>query len=125
MKPTLPYLKEKFAHFNNLIFNGRLPEIPIFLCEVKTFVGQYKSKIKYHPDGRREHYLHALRFSTCFDLPERQLEDVIIHEMIHYFIAYNGLHDRSAHGPLFKALMKSVNETHGRSLTISLRIPTR
>lgn len=119
MKPTIPYLREKFIHFNTLIFGGRLPEIPIALCEVSSFVGQYKSKIRSYPDGRREHYDHVLRFSTSFDLREGQLEDVLIHEMIHYFIAYNGLSDRTAHGPLFKALMLSVNESHGRAITIS------
>lgn len=64
---------------------------------------------------------HTLRFSTCFDLPERDLEDTVIHEMIHYFLSYNGLHDRTAHGPLFKAMMQAVNETHGRSISISHR----
>ena len=95
--------------------------MPITLCEVTSFVGQYKSKIRVLPDGRREPYDHLLRFSTAFDLPETELEDTVIHEMIHLFIAYNGLHDRSTHGPLFKALMNSINENHGRNITISHR----
>ena len=111
MKPTLEFLRERFAHFNSLIFAGRLPEVPVTLCSVTSFVAQYRCT-----GGR-----HLLRFSTAFDLPERELEDTVIHEMIHYFIAYNGLHDRSAHGPLFKALMQSINETHGRNITISRR----
>ena len=112
MTPTIPYIKERFAHFNSLIFAGRLPEVPVALCAVTSFVGQYR-----HSAGN-----HLLRFSTAFDLPERELEDTIIHEMIHYFIAYNGLTDRSAHGPLFKALMQSINENHGRAITISRRM---
>lgn len=119
MKPTIAFLKEKFNHFNRLIFGGRLPEATITLCEVSSFVGQYKSKVRTLPDGRREPYDHQLRFSTSFDLTQQELEDTIIHEMIHYFISYNGLHDRTAHGPLFKALMQSVNENHGRSIGIS------
>lgn len=121
MKPTIPFLKEKFIRFNNAIFGGRLPEIPITLCDVSSFIGQYKSKIRVNDDGRREHYDHLLRFSAAFDLSERDLEDVVIHEMIHYFIAYNGLNDRTAHGPLFKALMQSVNENHGRNISVSHR----
>lgn len=122
MKPTIPYLRERFEYFNTLIFGGRLPEVPIALCEVSSFVGQHKSNIRNLPDGRREFYGHQLRFSTLFDLPERELEDTLIHEMIHYFVAYNGLQDRSPHGPLFKALMNSINETHGRSIGVSRRM---
>lgn len=121
MKPTIPYIREKFSYFNTLIFGGRLPEVPVTLCTVTSFVGQYKSKIRNHPDGRKEHYDSVLRFSTAFDLSERELEDTIIHEMIHYFIAYNGLRDRTAHGPLFKAMMQSINEAHGRAISISHR----
>lgn len=111
VKPTLEFLKAKFSEFNVRIFGGRLPEIPLALCEVSSFVGQYK----------RHGNSHLLRFSTAFDLSERELEDTIIHEMIHYFIAYNGLYDRSAHGPLFKAMMNSINEAHDRNITVSRR----
>lgn len=81
----------------------------ITLCQVSSFVGQHRR------DGER----HILRFSTSFDLPEPVLEDTVIHEMIHYFISYNGLLDRTAHGPLFKAMMQSINENHGRNINIS------
>ena len=121
MKPTIEFLKSKFDRFNLQIFGGHLPEVPVSLCAVTSFVGQYKSKIRILPDGRREPYDHQLRFSTAFDLSERELEDTVIHEMIHYFISYNGLTDRSIHGPLFKALMNSINENHGRAITISHR----
>lgn len=121
MTPTLPFLRERFAHFNRLIFAGRLPELPIALCEVTSFVGQYKSKVRVAPDGVREHYDHLLRFSTAFSLTEREIEDTLIHEMIHYFIALNGLQDRSAHGLLFRAMMQAINEAHGRNIGISHR----
>ena len=121
MIPTISYLRTKFEAFNLQIFGGRLPEVPITLCQVTSFVGQYKSKIRVLPDGRHQPYDHQLRFSTAFDLSESELEDTVIHEMIHYFISYNGLQDRSTHGPLFKALMNSINENHGRNISISHR----
>lgn len=108
-----------------MIFGGRLPEVAITLCEVTSFIGQYKAQVRTDASGRREHYNHVLRFSTAFDLPEEEIEDTLIHEMIHYFIAYNGLTDRSAHGPLFKALMNSINENHGRHIGISRRTTGR
>lgn len=121
MKPDTDFLKKRFDHFNTLIFGGKLPDVPLTLCEVSSFVAQHKAHIRHHSDGRREYYGHQLRFSTLFDLPESELEDTLIHEMIHYFVAYHGLQDRSPHGPLFKALMTSINEAHGRNISISHR----
>lgn len=96
-----------------------MPRIPIRLSKASTYLGQCVSRIRIHDDGRREHYDFELRFSTSRDLPQAVIEDTIIHEMIHYFIHYNGLADTSAHGPVFRAIMNSLNTVHGRKLTIS------
>lgn len=119
MTANASHIRQLFQKFNLEIFGGRLPEPAITVCSVSSFVGQYKSKIRQLPDGRKQHYDHLLRFSTAFDLPEREWEDTVIHEMIHYFIAWNELYDRTAHGPLFKAMMSTINEAHGRNITIS------
>ena len=49
--------------------------------------------------------------NTRVDLPEREVEDTIIYEMIHYHIGYNWLEDASAHGPLFLSIMNE--DRHG------------
>ena len=64
----------------------------------------------------------TLRFSTSFDLPENELEDVIIHEMIHYRIAYNCMRDTSSHGQMFKSMMQEINREHGRNIAIRHRM---
>ena len=112
MKATVDFVTESFNRFNTLILAGRLPLPVITLCDATSFVAQYRR----NKDGS-----HQLRFSTAFSLSESELEDTVIHEMIHYFIAYHGLQDRSAHGPLFRALMQSINETHGRAISVSHR----
>lgn len=111
MIPTIEYLRARFDHFNGLVFAGRLDAPVILLCQASSFVAQYRLK-----DSQ-----HQLRFSTSFNLSEEELDDTLIHEMIHYFISFNGLRDRSSHGPLFKALMQAINETHGRNITITRR----
>lgn len=122
MKPTLQFLQQSFEKYNRKIFGGRLPEVNIGLCEATSFIGQYKSKVRTLPDGTRQHYDHQLKFSLSFDLAKDELEDTVIHEMIHFFIAWNELTDSSTHGHLFKALMRSINDTHGRHITISHRL---
>ncbi len=46
-------------------------------------------------------------------------EDVVIHEMIHYYIGVNGLKDTSAHGQVFRCMMNDINERYNRNITIS------
>lgn len=120
MKPTVEYLEERFDTFNRMCFEGVLPRIPIRLSNARSFVG----RLQYRPvrdwlgrTVRREDFV--LRISTRFDLPEAEVEDTLIHEMIHYWIALEGIRDTSTHGKAFRAKMKEINDRHGRHLTIS------
>jgi hypothetical protein len=120
MIPTQEYLEERFDMFNRMCFDGALPRIPIRLSRAHTFLGRLQYKPVRDWRGRivrREDFV--LRISTRFDLPEAEVEDTLIHEMIHYFIAWKGLKDTSTHGRLFREMMKEINERHGRHITIS------
>ena len=119
MKPTISYIEQKFEEFNNQMFGGKLPKIPVELSDAKTFLGQCVYKKKRKPFGKTELYDFRLRINTRADLPEREVEDTIIHEMIHYYIGYNKLEDASAHGPLFVGIMNEINRKFGRHLTVS------
>lgn len=101
------------------MFGGRLPEIPIRLSNAATYLGQCVSRVTTGADGVRRHTDFELRISTRLDLPRDTVDDTIIHEMIHYFIHYNGLQDTSAHGPIFRAIMQSINVNFGRNLSVS------
>lgn len=57
--------------------------------------------------------------NTRIELSEDEIEDTIIHEMIHYYIGYNQLEDTSAHGAIFQQVMNAINEKYGRHLSIS------
>lgn len=119
MKPTLQYVKDKFREYNQLFFKGSLPELPIELSDAKGFIGVCKYKKRRLEDGTIELYNFRLSINTRIDLPEEEIQDTIIHEMIHYFIGINRLEDSSSHGPVFQHMMKSINEQYGRHITIS------
>lgn len=118
MKPTIEFIKNKFEEFNILMFGGRLPELTIELSDASRFLGMCVSKRTRLPDGRETHSDFRLRINTRIDLPQKIIEDTIIHEMIHYFILYNGLNDSSPHGHIFLAIMNSINATFGRQLSV-------
>ena len=121
MKATVPYIEQKFEEFNRQMFGGKLPKIPVELSDAKTFLGQCVFKTRRKPFGKTELYDFRLRINTRIDLPELEIEDTIIHEMIHYYIGYNKLEDVSSHGPLFLGIMNEINRKFGRHLTVSHR----
>ena len=122
MKPTVPYLEAKFDEFNALMFGGRLPRIPVALSRAVSYVGLCTYKIRRRLFGKNEYYDFRIRVSTKFDLPEQELEDVLIHEMIHYALRLDGIKDTSAHGKAFRQLKDHINRTYGRHVTISHKL---
>lgn len=118
---TLEFINTKFSEFNLLIFGGTLPKIPVKLSKSKSALGMFKRKYKAMPDGSQKTVSHYFSFSTHFDLEPALLEDVIIHEMIHYYIFHHKLKDTSPHGRIFRNLMHQINTRHGRNVTISTK----
>lgn len=119
MRANLPYLQQRFDHFNRLIFGGQLPALPILLSRATTFAGKCEHRTRRTLLGSIEPYDFRLRFSVLFDFTPDELDDVIIHEMIHYHIAFHRLRDASAHGPLFRQIMDDINRRYQRHVTIS------
>lgn len=118
MKPTTAYLEQRFDEFNRQMFAGRLPKIPVLLSNAQTFLGMCVFKKRRTWNGKTEFYDFRLRINTRFDLPEHQVEDVLIHEMIHYYIALNRL-ENTAHGPVFRQMMQNINQKFGRQISVS------
>lgn len=119
MIATIPFIQETFDHFNDLCFDGSLPAVPIVLSRAGTFLGKMECKARRNLFGTvTSHYDFRLKISTGFDLSQEELEDVVIHEMIHYHIAYQRLKDTSAHGKIFRHMMETINREYGRHITV-------
>ncbi|MGM9836923.1 MAG: SprT-like domain-containing protein [Paludibacteraceae bacterium] len=117
------YIEAKFEEYNRLYFGGMLPPIPVRLSNAKGFLGKVcyrKTKSSLFSRARNTDFV--LRINTRIDLPEEVVEDTILHEMIHYAIAYRQLQDSSAHGRLFRAEMARINQAGGRHIGISHRL---
>lgn len=121
MKATKEYVERKFEEFNRQMFAGRLPKLPIELSDAKTFLGLCVYKKRKDKNGNEVKYDFRLRINTRIDLSEQELENIIIHEMIHYYIGVNQLRDNSAHGRIFKYIMNYINENYHRNVSISFK----
>ncbi len=127
------YIQLRFEEYNRLYFGGELPTIPIRLSNAKGFLGKVcykrvrkKNNLLGRIGGRIEYENtdFVLRINTRIDLPEEVVEDTILHEMIHYYIAYHQWQDTSTHGALFRREMDRINRTGNRHIGISLRLTT-
>lgn len=119
MTPTIEYIREHFDLYNRLYFGGTLPVPPIHLTNARTYMGQMTCKKRVGLFGKKHFSDFALRISKCIDFSEQELQDTLIHEMIHYYISYNQLQDTSAHGQTFRQMMNDINEHYDRHITIS------
>ena len=117
---TIDYLRQAFEHYNDLIFEGKLPVPKLKWSHAKTRLGQMACKRK-TSWGRTKYYDFTISVSNYYKLTKEEIDDVLIHEMIHYSIAYTGLKDTSAHGIVFRGMMDKINRTFNRHITISVR----
>lgn len=120
MDISTEYIKNRFDEFNRLCFEGSLPQPTFRLSNVKTYLGQMRRQLQPAPWGRR-HIRYVLTINTRYQLAPREIEDVILHEMIHYYIMVNGIRDTSAHGAHFRHIMDRINRQHGRAISVSSR----
>lgn len=123
MKPTLAFVTQHFEQYNAQIFKGLLPRIPIRMSNVKTYLGNLRYKRHRTWLGTTKISDVVMRINTRYDLSEEEIQDVIIHEMIHLYILVSHQRDTAQHGPLFRQLMRDINRQHHRHITISYRAP--
>ena len=121
MIATLPFLEKRFETFNNDYFAGALPPVPIKLSRAVRSLGSCTYKKRRKMFGKMAYSDFCIRVSTKFDLSESELEDILLHEMIHYEILVNQRQDTSAHGRLFRARMKEINDLYSRHISVSHR----
>lgn len=118
MKATSKFIEEKVSQFNELCFGGALPQIPIVLTNARSFLGKLTYKGRRSLFGLFGKTDFTLRISSLYDLPEREWEDVVIHELIHYYIGVRGIRDTSPHGRAFRRMMDDINSRYGRNVTV-------
>lgn len=118
MQVSIEWMKKWFLRFNEDYFEGLLPLPRLRLSQSRTRIGAMSFKRKY--------YLGKYRFTDCtihlsnyYDLTERQFQNVLLHEMIHYMIAYIGFKDTSAHGIIFRRMMDYLNRDQGWEVTVT------
>ncbi len=120
MRATLDFLENRFELYNRDIFRNGLPRPLMHISSARSFMGQFKVERQRRILGKTKETYH-LTLSDRYDMEESTLEDVVIHEMIHFLIHYKKIKDTSSHGMHFRELMNEINKRFGRHITVSHR----
>lgn len=120
MIANIDFLRNRFARFNRECFGGELVTPRFALSRARRIIGQMvfckpASPLSLKPAGSS----YTLKVTTAYDFTEEDLEDVILHEMIHLYIKQKDISDSSMHGRCFRHHMERINREHGRHISIS------
>lgn len=118
MTPTTDYLSAQFAVFNARYFGGELPEPQFKVNSARTLLGQFSCRrVRKGLLGLRHSDEYTIAISRFYEMSERDVQTVLLHEMIHYHICYHRLADTSPHGTLFRREMRRIN-ADGWNITV-------
>ena len=67
-------------------------------------------------------YDPKISITDYFDFTEKQFKDIMVHEMIHYYLAYIGVDKRCRHGKEFKKMAEKLNKRFHLNITKRLDI---
>lgn len=97
-----------FRQFNAKYFGGSLPVPNLRIGHSRTQLGSCACRRKPGP-GFKILVSYTLTLSDYYDLPLPEVQSVMLHEMIHFYIAFHHLHDTAPHGEIFHQWMNRLN----------------
>ena len=112
-------MEQWFTTFNEQYFDGGLPLPRLALSRSKTRLGSMSCKRVTRLLSGTKFSDFTIRLSNYYDLSERDFQNVLLHEMIHYHIAYTGVKDTSPHGVVFRRMAEVFNRKYGWNIKVT------
>ena len=106
-------MAEKFREYNKLYFNGELPLPKFDVMHTYGLSGYFI----FDPVKKGRIRKKKIYMTDYFDFTEEMYQNILVHEMIHYYIAYNKVKDNDDHGNEFMRIADQLNQEHGLSIT--------
>ena len=105
-------LLSKFIEYNNAYFSGMLP-IPQFkLMHGCQTLGYFSYQYDEYNNANE-----MIQMTDFYDYTESQFRNVMVHEMIHYYLYYIGKDVQVNHGKAFNREAKRFNKTYGLNIS--------
>lgn len=107
-------LEYLFNIYNKQYFNGSLPTPSFRITHKKKEFGRFECSV-----GWRKITNPVIMVSDVYNYTDDQLRDIMLHEMIHYYLAYNRIDRIITHGKAFKNMMNDFNLNEGTNIQIT------
>lgn len=112
---TMPMV---FYDCNEKYFNGELPTPKFGLINNTKLIARFEYRKSNKKDKDKNPLEHKIiLFSDCFDYDENDFIEIMVHEMIHYYIAWNGIKDNGSHGNVFLKMANEMKNKYGLNIT--------
>lgn len=109
---TMPQM---FNECNKKYFNGSLPSPKYGLMNKLNVLARFE--YNKNKKGKNPIKWQEIKFSDCYDFPENSFRDLMVHELIHYYIAWNGIKDNKEHGKEFMRIANELNTKYNLNVT--------
>ena len=106
------HLRCAFRDYNKRYFDGVLPEPDFEITDSFKFFGYFHSNIYNNTTVDP-----VIQISGNWEYTENQFRDILVHEMIHYYLAYTGKDIVGSHGAEFQRMSRVLNLNHGLHIT--------
>ena len=130
MVADLNNMPDMFWECNRLYFDHRLRTPKFGLMHTYRNLGRFEYRWGEKKKPVKKRYM-AILMSDYFDFDEETFRNIMVHEMIHYHLLFNGTDDCSTfgfllrffgfrgsdHGPEFMAMAESLNQKYGLNIT--------
>ena len=124
MELRCEYLEERHRYWRERIgdagiwyADGFMPVKFIVRKRSKTYDGLFCRK-RVAVGSERGCEDQIIFYQQYADISVQEIDDTLVHEMIHQYIYQNGIKDSGVHGKVFKELMCRINQAFGGELTI-------
>lgn len=97
-------LEEVFNYVNNLMFDNKV--------EMPDKLEWFKNKSKLGLCTTVGNKVKSIKISTFYKLTEKQLLEIMAHEMIHAYITQQNIKDNGHHGRYFTKILNELNRKH-------------
>ena len=98
-----------FRECNKMYFNKSLPTPKFVLMNKPNTLARFE--FNRNKKGKHSIKWQKIIFSDCYDFPEDVFRNLMVHELLHYFIAWNGIRDKKDHRKEFMKIDNELNET--------------
>ena len=121
MIATVEYLTELFWECNKKYFDNSLPTPYIELFDSVNKIARFEY-YKNKKGSKKPIKNQIIKFTKNYDFDKNTIRDIMVHEMIHYYIAWNRIKDNKAHGKQFMKMAEEYNQKYGLSIKVTIDV---